>query len=277
MNAPLRVVHLVTLLLLGGCIERAPTEDELAAKRALTAEALQKSAEDLKREQLSLDPATCPDGDGHLYVALDRIVLRLPPLDEPLYRRPSDPTLVPLPAAPVPSEPEGCRGNPSHASMVSLWPHRRLVVPEKAYAGELPLLRLTLNGVRGTHRMQDLHRGWYADLIATGRCGDAAPGLRTCTDGNETPSSGFGADAAMHTAPDGGPFVAMCGPPVSLTPQECRVIHAHVPRFDVEYAFYVPGVQGAPTLAAADLVAFDRAVRAGIDALIVKDYRWGGE
>ena len=235
----------------------------------------QESAEALALSHVNVDPADCPDdGDGRVYVSLGEFVIGIPYESKPLMRSPLRRGAPQPPAAPMPPAPEGCRGHPAAAQLLSLWAHQERLLGD-GWTGK-PLVSLTLSAdPADASYLQRSDEALLAYVEKQAGCTPIADGIVSCGKPDATGDAAVFVVSRDHYAlPDGKPLVVVCGV-ARVMQEDCTVNHALRDGVTLRYRFYrYPAAkqQAVPIERVAEL---DRAIRAGIARWTVHDYAWG--
>lgn len=229
---------------------------------------------------LTYDSSLCGvDPEGKVYIALWDQVLRVPARQLGFIRDYPPEKAVRAPQPPDPGVPEGCPGNPIRAAGFTLgtdlatWdagPDAPPVVEGRARQVSLVATEPDFWGLQPS-----LERGFL------GACSKALEreyrndGLVVCRIPRSDPSipkekwTFVGqADLDMYPTPTGRPFTVECRISINELYHICIVMYKFYPRLNVYYEFHTN------QLPIEQVIDFDRALRARLEAAHVRDYDW---
>ena len=251
-----------------------------------------------ENHEILYDPAACKtDAQGKIYIALGRNVFAFSTSGTMIVARYGD--AWPMP--PDQTDLVGCPGNPAQMSDYSFpYSFDGSVTKKPGEFAPLPqadLLQLiSIHGNSATSSRDDTEwRGESVELsLAQSVCGKAVAASADVTVIREELPNGFTACREQHEGvanrieeqratyiarpetyktPLGKPFVVNCDNQVATVPGEhCDVDYVFGPGLGVNYQFQPD--QTSRALPIDQIIAFDRGLRAAINATLVKDYRW---
>lgn len=233
--------------------------------------------------QLRYDPEACKtDAQGKVYIAIGRDVFAFATTGTVITAEYGN-------AGPKPSDPAdapGCPGNPAQVSDYG-FPYAYDAPAEKKSNGfpnllQADVLRLINLGKNTEFLLSD-------DLDQRGERLEVKRVQSGCTIREELPSGFIAcrmkqasaqdmqaiyiARADIYQTPLGQPFVVNCGDQADKTPAgQCGVDYMFAPGLGVNYQFHPS--QSSKALPIDQVIAFDRGLRAAINATLVKNYRW---
>jgi hypothetical protein len=240
-------------------------------------------------QRFHFDPSSCKHNTGHMYVAFGRSVFVTPAqanaVVDPL--QPNAPHLK----APDPAEPAGCFGNPLQSDSYHLLGSATLTgsAPGNAKLGVpdgLELINLQMfkdwQGSGGEWILEQNER-----KIANKTCRiaavqeDLSNGFHACRIKLIKPANAPEVDWAasyiakknIYTTPLGRPFVINCGPLMfSNALDYCDAEYELTSDLGVYYEFRP--YHTAHPISIDQIIAFDKFLRAAVEAALVKDYPW---
>lgn len=249
-------------------------------ERDLSREYERQMAIDAVRERVVLDSSACPaGGEGHVYVALGDVVVRVPLTTEPVSRSPLYSNEELLPAPPVPSAPEGCREHPARAQGLHLVRYQDFFFTKADRFPGLPLVEISVGWMtNGRSHLQEINENFFNRSITKAECREVADGLTGCGDGGPDTAeiSAYRASTLVYSSPDGRPFVVVCGLGPSVFADDCEVSYRLRDGLALNYRFFkrqVPG--GRMPVPIEQVIELDRAIRDGVSSMIVDGYRMG--
>lgn len=253
-------ILLVVLLLNMGCQPNAPPQQSVHAPE--TSEPLPHS------ESLRFDPERCEDNDGYAYIALGRVVVRVPYDRGPLARYLASETRHQLPVPPDRASPEGCRGRPSPAIELNLTGYQTVVLEGRFSDANAPLTRLSVNWL-DTNRsfLQEANEVFANTLRREKKCVSIrGQHLDACS--RNSRSIIYITRAEYGSAPRGRPLVVVCGTGTVLSENDCQVSYRLQDEIALNYRFDRRGVPPDR------IIEMDQAVRSGVLVMIDSSFVW---
>lgn len=225
------------------------------------------------------DPAACAtDPEGMVYIALGRIVLRLP-MEQSLMTDRLEPYWPErMISPPDPSEPEGCPGNPSQQRSLGFMYAYEAILKNKFdpnMTGRPNLLRLISAAPDAWGLQLSTEKRFEAQCRRRGERRKLPNGLTAChvqPDDKTIPIEHWGvtyrADPEVYSAPFGRPFVVDCWPGVRPELLECHVTYKLYETLNVAYRFWPKNIP------IDQIIEFDSGLREKIAASRIVDFMW---
>lgn len=238
-------------------------------------------------DNVTYDPSTCKtDAEGMVYFALGREVFRRPYQEGMSIRGISAEERAALPPSPDPTEPEGCPGNPLWGRGFGVGYRHQPANPENYSPGTS--FRASISFIALSERSQNStfeaakwgnQPSWEQrfERIRTEHdsCEVLPGGLSDCRipdeRGREFGSAAFQADPNVYSAPFGRPFTVSCISWPVVARQDCDVSYNYTEGTRIAYEFDLYD------LPAAEIIPFDKGLRAKIESMRVPNYRWADE
>jgi hypothetical protein len=240
-------------------------------------------------DNVTYDPSTCKtDAEGMVYFALGREVFRRPYQEGMSIRGMSSAEdRAALPPRPDPNEPEGCPGNPLWGRGFSVgYQHQPAnpenYPPEMSFRASISFIALSertqnssleaikwgnqLSWEQSFERVRTEHDS--CELLPEGLIDCRVPNRER---GREFGSAKFQADPAIYSAPFGRPFTVSCISWPVVARQDCNVSYNYTDGTRIAYEFDLYD------LPAAEIISFDKGLRAKIESMRVPNYRWADE
>ncbi|MCG8433380.1 MAG: hypothetical protein MJA83_05055, partial [Gammaproteobacteria bacterium] len=224
---------------------------------------------------IAFDPSSCRSGmQGQIYIALGRVVFRLPQVEvnlEVISELPKGDQRAKLPMPPDPGEPLGCSGNP--LQLFGFQFYNKYKDRSKFLYEKLRLTALPFDLPNGVASEND----WFEyNCTSTEAQERLAEGLDACYWSQSDSSMPIFSRAVrykspleIYATPKGLPFVIDCYPANAETAaQKCYVRYK---LFDSISVYYVVDAIDVPI---GRIMEFDRKLRARIEAAHVPDYNW---
>lgn len=240
-------------------------------------------------KEFHFDPASCKHDTGHMYVALGRTVFVTPTPKQANSIVDPNPGL-PHPKPPDPTEPAGCFGNPLQSGSFGLFWSATLTgaAPGNTTLGAPDYLaifnlnrRNRLSSQAGEWGMQRVNLRIAEDECSGSTVQEDLPnGLVACRIRPTDPKvpqadwrASYIAKKDVYTTPLGKPFVVICGPGLFSGPiGHCDV--AYELNSDIGVTYNFAPYHAANPITFDKIIAFDKSLRAAIEAAVVKDYPW---
>jgi hypothetical protein len=234
---------------------------------------------------LSYDPESCATpAEGMVYLAFNRIVLRIPANELTLIRDMPSERLAKMPKPPKADEPEGCPDHPIQARGFTfsylyeairenkrdpqLSPYapnklKLINVPSDYWALQPSQEKAFLNRCEKFQEREELLNGLIACLVPPS---DKSIPRRHW-------AVYLQAKSEVYSAPFGRPFVISCYP-FGNGSQTCLVTYKLYETLNVSYEITVQHQYSSRFIPLTETIEFDRGLRAKIEAARVKDFVW---
>jgi hypothetical protein len=237
-------------------------------------------------ETLTYDPESCSrDAKGMVYLAFDRVVLRVPAEELTLIRDLPPERLAEVPAPPNPNEPEGCPDHPIQAGGFT-FSYLYEAIRKNKRDPQLPpyvprILKLTASKPDFWGLQLFVERDFEKTCDMFQDKGEIDGGLIACwhpLEGDPRPREAravhLKARPEIYGAPFGRPFVVSCMPRGPAGQQDCQVQYKLYETLNVFYEVRVQNKYSKQVLPLDQIIEFDRVLRTKIEAARVENFNW---